>query len=128
MLAFSLVLNISFRFRWICFLNAIIESRDLSMLGFVLLAVVFSPLLPMIFLFYIYFQSGADRVLISLMMLAVCVLSLFLGEMYERHSSGFDGMRAIGAIWGGFAGIILSLIVLAVSFFIRLSIAKEMSG
>ena len=67
------------------------KQEDLSMLGFVLLAVVFSPLLPMIFLFYKYFQSGADRVLISLMMLAVCVLSLFLGEMYERHSSGFDG-------------------------------------
>lgn len=76
---------------------------------------IFSPLLPMIYLLIKYFEAGANRIVISLIMLAVCAASLFLGFMYVDHSHGMDGFRALGAVWGGFGGIIISAILLIIA-------------
>jgi hypothetical protein len=48
-------------------------------------------------------------------MLAVCAASLFLGLMYVDHSHGMEGFRALGAVWGGFGGIIISAILLIIA-------------
>ena len=82
------------------------------MLGVILFYFILSPLLPMIYLLKKYFENGSNRIVISLIMLVVCALFLFLGEFYADHSHGFDGMRALGAVWGGFAGMIISVIFL----------------
>ena len=86
----------------------------------VLFYAVFSPLIPMVILFVRYFQKGSNRVRISLFMIGICTLSLFLGELYADHAHGFDGFRALAAIWGGFFGMILSVIVLIVSIIMNL--------
>ncbi len=81
----------------------------------ILIWVLFSPLLPMIWLFVKYFTPGSNRIAISLLMLGVCVLSVLIGSYYADHTHGFDGLRALGAIWGGAAGAALSIIILVVS-------------
>ena len=90
------------------------------MLFSILFYVVLSPLIPMIVLFVRYFQKGTNKIVISLCMIGVCALSLFLGELYADHAHGFDGFKALAAIWGGFFGMILSLIVLIVSIITKL--------
>ncbi len=85
-----------------------------------MLAVIFwygicSPLLPMIYLFIRYFKPGSNRLMISLIMLAVCAAFIFLGSLYADHAHGFDGLRALGAIWGGFGGAVLSVILLIIN-------------
>ena len=85
------------------------------MSGVILFYIILSPLLPMIWLFKKYFEQGADRIVISLAMLGVCAAFLFLGNLYADHARGLDGMRALGAVWGGFAGMIISLIMLVIS-------------
>ena len=84
----------------------------------VLFYIIFSPLLPMIFLLVKYFEKGSNKTVLSLIMLAVCAAFCFLGGLYADHAHGLDGMRALAAVWGGFAGGILSVILLILSFFI----------
>ena len=86
----------------------------------ILIWVLFSPLLPMIWLFKMYFTPGSNRIAISLLMLGVCALSVLLGSYYADHTHGLDGLRALGAIWGGAAGFVLSIIILIVSIVRRL--------
>lgn len=87
-------------------------------MGFVIyifMIIITSPVLPMIYLFMKYFEEGNNRIVISLIMLGISAVYLFLGNLYVDHAHGFDGFNAIGAMWGGFAGIIISLIVLVIS-------------
>ncbi len=87
----------------------------MGLLIFIILMIITSPIPPMIFLFMKYFEEGSNRILISLIMLAVCSVYLFLGNLYSDHAHGFDGFNAIGAMWGGYAGIFVSVIVLVIS-------------
>ena len=85
-----------------------------------MIAVIFwygicSPLLPMIYLFTRYFKPGSNRLTISLIMLGVCTVIMFLGNLYADHAHGFDGLRALGAIWGGFGGAVLSIILIIIN-------------
>ena len=80
---------------------------------------ILSPLIPMLYLIKKYFESGANRIVISLIMIAVCALFLFGGEFYADHAHGFDGLKALGAVWGGFAGIIISVIFLILAIIKR---------
>jgi len=52
----------------------------------ILIWVLFSPLLPMIWLFKMYFTPGSNRIAISLLMLGVCALSVLLGSYYADHT------------------------------------------
>ncbi len=88
------------------------------MLFTVVFYIIFSPLLPMIYLLKKYFEKGSGKTVISLIMLAVCAAICFLGNFYADRAHGLDGMRALGAVWGGFAGCILAVIMLILSFFI----------
>lgn len=88
------------------------------MLFTVLFYLIFSPVLPMIFLLVKYFEKGSNKTVLSLIMLAVCAAFCFLGGLYADHAHGLDGMRALAAVWGGFAGSVLSVILLILSFFI----------
>ena len=76
---------------------------------------VFSPLIPLILLFRWYFTPGANRIVVSALMMAVCAASVFLGNLYADHAHVFDGFRALGAIWGGVGGFVLSLVLFIVS-------------
>ncbi len=87
------------------------------MLGIAILWLILSPLIPMIYLFYRYFQNGANRLSTAVTMLIVCAVIYALGLLYEKLSHGFDGLRALGAVWGGFAGMIVSVIMLIIAVF-----------
>ena len=87
------------------------------MIVIALLWIVFSPLFPMIYLFTRYYATGSNRLVISLVMFAVCALICFLGNLYENHAHGFERMRSFGAIWGGYAGMIVAVIMLIIAVF-----------
>ena len=87
----------------------------MGLLIFIITMILTSPIPPMIWLFIKYFEKGSHRIVISLIMLAVCSVYLFLGNLYSDHAHGFDGFNAIGAMWGGYAGIFVSVIVLVIS-------------
>lgn len=87
----------------------------MSVLITILFYVILSPIIPMIYLIVKYFEKGTNKIVISLIMIAVCALFLFGGEFYADHSHGFEGLRALGAVWGGFAGIIISVIFLIIA-------------
>ena len=99
-------------------LNLDIKEIEVSMFSLIFSIVffaVFSPLLPMLYLLYRYFSGTANKITISLIMIAVCSLNMFLCNLYADHSHGFDGLRALGAILGGFFGTLISLVFLMVS-------------
>ncbi len=99
-------------------LNLDIKEIEVSMFGLIFNIVffaVFSPLLPMLYLLYRYFSGTANKITISLIMLGICAVNMFLGNLYADHSHGWDGLRALGAIWCGFFGALISLVFLIVS-------------
>ena len=87
----------------------------MGLLIFIILMIITSPVPPMIWLFMKYFEESSNRIMISVIMLEVCSVYLFLGNLYSDHAHGFDGFNAIGAMWGGYAGIFVSMIVLVIS-------------
>ncbi len=87
------------------------------MLSIVIMWLILSPLIPMIYLFYRYFQNGANRLSVEVTMLIVCAVIFALGLLYAKFSHELDGLRALGAVWGGFAGVIVSVIMLIIAVF-----------
>jgi len=71
----------------------------------------------MIYLFFRYFQKGANRLSIAITMLIVCAIMFALGLLNAKFSHELDGLRALGAVWGGFAGVIVSVIMLIIAVF-----------